>query len=144
MRPRRGVFNPKRRLRSLAGTESEQEFLDHLASRVGYGGNPEHKRDPGDFGLKPPSDPRPGKTLCDVVGIRTRWEALSLLREGLRRGLVSAGQRGEWPRNVWAVSSDGVPLEAQLENAERGVYHGYPMPVRDPFRQEVLKCWGAS
>jgi hypothetical protein len=35
-----------------------------------------------------------------------------------------------------------VPVEAQLENAERGIYHGYPMPVSDPFRREVLARWG--
>lgn len=37
--------------------------LAKLASQVKYGGNPEHKRNPGNFGLTPPSGPRPGKSL---------------------------------------------------------------------------------
>lgn len=43
--------------------------LKILARRAGYGGNPAHKRNPGDFGLPPPSDPRPFKTLCDEIGV---------------------------------------------------------------------------
>lgn len=35
----------------------------------------------------------------------------------------------------------GEPLEAQLENAEQGIYHGYPMPANDPFRNQVLNRW---
>jgi hypothetical protein len=105
-----------------------------------YNGNSEHKRDAGDFGLNPPSSPRLGKTLCDVVHIYTRAEALRLLSDGFSRGLFSAQERGGWPQNVWAVTSDGQPLEAQLEG--NGVYHGYPMPEDDPFREEVLTRWG--
>ncbi|MCY4261041.1 MAG: hypothetical protein OXC91_12375 [Rhodobacteraceae bacterium] len=46
-------FNPKRRLASpdtYTGTE-----LVGLAKAVKYSGNPEHKRNPGDFGLTPPA-----------------------------------------------------------------------------------------
>ena len=94
---------------------------------------------PGDFGLDPPSSPRPGKTLCDVVQIHTRVVALALLRTGLRKGMFSVQERGGWPQNVWAVTDDGEPLEAQLEG--EGVYHGYPMPQEDPFRENVLARW---
>lgn len=136
-RHRRG-FNAKRRF----GDESAPEDLKPLADRVRYGGNPEHKRNPGDFGLSPPGHPRPDKTLCDGAGIFSRRNALGLLREGVRKGLISRQWRGEYPQNVWAVTREGVPLEAQLENAERGIYHGYPMPESDPFRREVLARWG--
>ena len=106
-----------------------------------YGGNPEHKRDPGDFNLTPPAAPRPAKSLCDDASVFTRAEALGLLQEGLRRGLVSVQERNGWPQNVWAVAENGVPLEAQLENSERGIYHGYPLPANDPLHGVVLKRW---
>src|SRR5271165_3215536 len=97
-------FNPKRRLRPLPINEA---VLRELEARVNYGGNPEHKRNPGDFGLDPPSYPRPGKTLCDVVQIHTRAAALMLLQTGLTRGLFSVQERSGWPQNVWAVTADG-------------------------------------
>jgi len=96
-------------------------------------------RNPGDFGLDPLSTPRPGKTLCDQVRIYSHAEALTLLRTGLQRGTFSAQERDGWPQNVWAVTERGEPLEAQLEG--QGVYHGYPMPESDPFREKVLERW---
>lgn len=115
-----------------------------LADRVRYGGNPEHKRNPGDFGLRPPSLPRQGKSLCDDAGIFSRAEALKLVQEGLRRGLVSVQHRQGWPQNVWAVTVKGVPLEAMLENAVAGVYHGYPLAEGDPLAGQVLERWELS
>lgn len=137
MRPRR-AFNRNRRLRPREGLPDR---LADLAARVGYGGNPEHKRNPGDFGLTPPSAPRPDKSLCDAVGIFRRADALQLLQEGIRRGCISEREAGDFPQNVWAVTPGGHPLEAQLENAGQGTYHGYPMPDDDPLRQSVLERW---
>jgi hypothetical protein len=143
VRPRRAL-NPKRRLAGSASGQPERlAALADLARRTRYGGNPEHKRHPGDFDLDPPSDPRLGKTLCDDAGIVRKEVALGYLQEGLRRGLVSIQSRGEWPQNVWAVSAEGVALESQLENQMRGVYHGYPMPDDDPLRTEILGRWRA-
>lgn len=105
-----------------------------------YTDNPEHKKDTGDFGLTPPTGPRPGKTLCDQVAIHRRSEALALLKAGLHRGAFSIQERDGWPQNVWAVTPKGEPLEAQLEG--HGAYHGYPMPEADPFREKVLERWG--
>ncbi len=138
--PRR-VFNPKR---SLVAAKPEEAVLIALAEKVSYRGNPEHKRNPGDFGLTPPSAPRADKTLCDLAGVLSRAEALSLLRDGIRRGLISAQLRGAFPQNVWSVTSDQLPFEAQLDNQETGSYHGYPMPEADPFRQLVLRAWKAA
>jgi hypothetical protein len=60
---KRKAFNPKRRLAiSPSGPR-----LEELANKVHYGGNPEHKRNPGDFALRPPCLPRPDKTLCDLL-----------------------------------------------------------------------------
>jgi hypothetical protein len=136
---KRKVFNPKRRLCTDAQLDGKRHLLEDLAKRARYSGNPEHKRNPGDFGLDPPSSPRPGKTLCDVVEIHTRAAAVALLRTGLRKGTFSVQERNGWPQNVWAITADGEPLEAQLEG--EGVYHGYPMPQDDPFREDVLALW---
>jgi len=139
---RRRTFNPKRRLCPAEQLQVRQEALFAQVERVRYSGSPEHKRNPGDFGLSPPSAPRPGKTLCDEVEIQNRAEALELLRAGLQRGTFSAQERDGWPQNVWAVTEDGEALEAQLEG--HGVYHGYPIAEADPFREKVLERWAAA
>ncbi|MCE8038929.1 hypothetical protein [Halomonas sp. MCCC 1A11062] len=112
-----------------------------MAERVSYGGNPEHKANPGDFGLTPPVAPRCDKTLCDTAGIFERSVALALLQAGARSGLVSQQVKNGYPQNIWSVSQGGVPMEAQLENSEQGVYHGYPMPEGDPMRHVILGAW---
>ena len=136
---KRRTFNPKRRMYPAETLRARQQDLSAHMEKVRYSGNPEHKRNPGDYGLNPPSAPRPGKTLCDQVEIYSRSEALALLREGLRRGTFSLQARDGWPQNVWAVTERGEPLEAQHE--AQGVYHGYPMPEADPFREKVLDRW---
>jgi hypothetical protein len=133
----RESFNPKRALHDIATLSAGQ--VEQWIAAARYGGNPEHKRNPGDFGLTPPAGARMGKALCDQVHIFSRSAALELLRNGLRRGLVSRQQRDGWPQNVWAVTSVGEPLEAQHEGG--GVYHGYPMAENDPFRDVVLQRW---
>ncbi len=121
--------------------ECDFQHLSGLASKAQYGGNPEHKRNPGDFNLTPPSSPRAGKSLCDSVKVFTRKEALDLLRKGIKMGLISDRTEGCWPKNVWSVMDNGTPLEAQLESREQGSYHGYPIPKTDPFYEEVIQQW---
>jgi hypothetical protein len=133
-------FNPKREIVDPPPSAAE---LNASAERVGYGGNPEHKRHPGDFGLIPPSAPRSDKTLCDEAHIASRSVAETALREGVRRGLISRATRGSFPQNIWSVTADGIPLEAQFENRDTGTYHGYRMPENDPFRAPVLSAWKA-
>jgi hypothetical protein len=137
---RRTGFNPKRRIRNCC----DNTALAWLLKSVGYSGNPEHKRNPGDFGLPLPSQPRPDKTLCDAAGITAKHEAMDLLKNGIQKGLVSEQQRNGFPQNIWAVTDEGCPMEAQLENEQSGIYHGYPMPITDPFREEVLARWNNS
>lgn len=139
MIPRRRTYNPKRRLCPADELPARHSALLRRIEDLRYSGNPEHKRNPGDFGLAPPSGPRPGKTLCDQVEIYSRAEALALLKEGVRRGTFSTRERDGWPQNVWAVTEDREALEAQLEG--QGAYHGYPMPEADPFREKVLERW---
>ena len=134
--PRRS-FNPKRCIE----TNIDEIELATLAERISYGGNPEHKSSPGDFGLTPPSQARPDKTLCDGVGIFKREVAESLLRKGARKGFISVQRRNGFPQNVWSVTESNEPLEAQLENERTGSYHGYPMSTSDPMRHEVLERW---
>ncbi|WP_404418451.1 hypothetical protein [Marinospirillum sp.] len=133
---RRSSFNPKRRMQAA---DEEVEFT-FFAAR--YGGNPEHKRNPGDFNLTPPSNPRPHKSLCDDAEVFSRQQAENLLRSGIAKGCISnKSSASGWPQNVWAVTENGVPLEAQLENPQQGVYHGYPMPEQDPMASQILREW---
>lgn len=134
---KRTSFNPKRRLQAVS------EFSNEQWEQADYGGNPEHKRNPGDFGLTPPADPRPHKSLCDDANITSRQQAKALLLEGLNKGLVSQRKAPSsgWPQNVWAVTEEGIPLEAQLENPTLGTYHGYPMPEEDPMARKILEEW---
>lgn len=134
---RRKSYNPKR---AIASSVADGD-LEHWTLDARYGGNPEHKKNPGDFGLTPPSNPRPNKTLCDGANILNRATAIKLLKEGIRRGLVSKQQRNGYPQNIWSVTDEGIPVEAQLENAETCTYHGYPMANDDPFREKILAKW---
>lgn len=136
---RTGVFNPKRRIADeehLAGLDTMA-----LSRKIRYCGNPEHKLHPADYGLGPPPSPRPGKTLCDGNGPFLRKQAEELLRLGCRKGMLSEQCRGSWPQNIWAVDKSGNAYEAQLENQEKGEYHGYPMPMADPLRDLVISTW---
>lgn len=138
MKPRhRQSSKPNKRFAS----EVSEDQLKQWRRKVSYGGNAEHKRDPGDFKLAPPYGPRRGKTLCDGVNIFKRTEALKLLREGIRRGLVSEQTRNGFPKNIWAVAEDGTPLEATLDNEMAGSYHGYPMWTEDEFGKKVAEKW---
>jgi len=138
--PRRVSFNPKRRIAENVSPLT----LALLSDRVKYTGNPTHKKNPGDYNLTPPSQPLADKTLCDAIGIISVREALRLLREGVTKGLISVQTRGDFPQNIWSVTKDGEPLEAQLENHVQGTYHGYPMPSNDDFREQVLQRWYLS
>lgn len=139
MRSRRDKFDYKRSICSSEALAGVDRAL--LSERVSYCGNPAHKKNPGDFGLTPPSGPRPGKSLCDAAAIFEKDVATRLLKEGLRRGLVSAHFDGEWPKVIWSVTEDGIVLEARLENRETGAYHGYPIQSTDPFVELILTHW---
>lgn len=139
MKQRNNQFNPKRKMLEI--NECDFSHLLDLSSKVQYGGNPEHKKNPGNFKLTPPSLPRAGKSLCDSVKVFTRREALELLKKGLKNGLVSDRFEGQWPKNIWSVMDDGTPLEAQIESSETGSYHGYPIPAGDPFYDAVVEQW---
>jgi hypothetical protein len=131
-------FNRKRR---IVDPTPGQKNLNGLGSKVQYVGSSYHKRSPGNFGLTPPAQPRPDKTLCDKAGIFTLAEAQHWLQEGVRRGMISATAQNGFPKHILAVTDDGVVLEANYNNEGPGHYHGYPLFEPDPFRQVVLKRW---
>lgn len=134
----RTKFNLKRRFASSLPT---RKALKKLAAALRYGGKPDHKRNPGDFGLTPPSLPRDDKSLCDEIHLFRRAEALRLLRRGVERGMISEWDGTGYPKNIWAMTEDGIPLEAQLENPGNGTYHGYPLEMNDDFRDKVIAQW---
>lgn len=136
----RKAFNPKRRLEPPPVGAQAVESLEALAERLRYVGSPLHKRGPGDFGLDPPAALRQGKSICDDV-VDCKADAQALLKDGAKKGLVSTQNSGGFPQNVWAVAATGVALEAMLDNAESGTYHGYPMPESDPLRTFVIERW---
>lgn len=135
--PKRRKFNDKRRIRKTV----DPTVLSNLKRKVRYTGNPQHKRQGGDFGLNPPARPALDKTLCDDVGIFTKAAAQHLLSAGVNRGLISEQFCGEFPQNIWAVTDDGHALEAQLENKMQGTYHGYPVFKPDKFQDAILERW---
>lgn len=132
--------NPKRRLH-LSPT---RERLEEVARAVRYGGHPHHKRSPGDFGLVPPSSPRPNKSLCDGVNIFRREDATRYLVAGIRRGTVSPDLDDGFPRHVWSLTEGGDVLEARCDDPRNGRYHGYPLEPDDPMTELVTKQWKSS
>lgn len=140
MHRRSGANNLKRRL----DPRPDHAALLQLAELLRYGGNPEHKRNPGDFGLRPPAQPRADKSLCDDVRVFSRAVALAILRQGVERGLVSVQKVGGLPQNLWSVTDQWVVIEAQLENRDQYCYHAYPLPTSDPFGAVVLSAWRAG
>jgi hypothetical protein len=76
----------------------DEAFLIELSRRAIYHGNPAHKSSPGDLRLTPPASPRAAKTLCDGVHVFERQRAQELLREGVRRGLISVQERDGLPQ----------------------------------------------
>ena len=131
-------FNRKRR---IIDPTPVQNTLKDLARNVLYVGSPYHKRSPGNFGLSPQAQPRPDKTLCDRAGIFEVEVAQHWLKEGVRRGMISPITQDGFPKHIWAVTNEGIVLEAKYNNEGPGHYHGYPLFEPDPFRQIVLERW---
>ena len=132
----RNSYNPKRRIEDAP----DRAYLGDLLGRLRYGGNPEHKRNPGDFGLVMSTTKRPDASLCDAVDITTVAAALAELQKGVDAGLISRQKRGDFPQNIWVVHESGLVLEAQLENQGLGTYHGYPMDPADPFVAKIREA----
>ena len=136
LKMRKRKHNPKPR---IANPIDEAQLLS-LAERVVYRGSPYHKKHPGDYGLTPPAQPRMNRTLCDGTEVKL-LTANRLLRKGAKLGLISVQQRNGFPQIIWAVSPNGIVLEAQLDNEEAATYHGYPVDPNNPLAKEVVSRW---
>lgn len=112
-----------------------------LARTARYCGSPYHKSRPADYGMEELPKPRPDKTRCDEERDFLQAEAIRLLTDGFKKGLVSRRTEGNWPQYVWAVDDEGVVYEARLTNREQGEYHGYPMRADDKFSEVVSREW---
>ncbi len=129
----------KRSIREVPLLDEERAVLQTLAK---YEGSPHHKRNPGDFGLIPPSAPRPDKTLCDEARVHQRAVADSLFAKAIEHGLVSEAMTPEGlPKQLWVVDENDQVFEAMHGGTRPGCYHGYPIRRSDPLYDEVLAAW---
>ena len=87
-------FNKKRMIRE----EPDDMLISRLITSIDYAGSPYHKRNPGDFGLTPPSQPRPDKSLCDEANIFSAGIAKELLIEGVKKELSANKSEMDIPR----------------------------------------------
>ena len=129
--------------RRIAPTQSLSTLeLDRILRSVRYVGTAYHKSRPADYGFHPPADPRPWKSLCDDKRTIRKDEAISLLRSGIDKGMVSLPKPGQVPKYVWAVDDDGEVYEAKTDPAHGAAYHGYRLGDDErQMRMEVLTEW---
>jgi len=130
--------NPKRRI--VASACLDADAREQLAARVQYVGSGHHKRNPADYDMDR-TNPRPTKSLCDLVKVVTIDEARRLLREGVRRAMISQPGNDGIPKYVWSVADDGEVYEAKTHPNTSGQYHGYPLVGEDDLRSYVTRVW---
>lgn len=128
--------------RTLRAEPLTPEERRDLRQRARYEGNPQHKRNPADFGLTPPAAPRPEKTLCDEAGVLRRAEAEALLLAAIERGLASEADAAPGtPKQLWVVDAQGRVFEAMHGGSRVGCYHGYPIRQSDPLFARIVRAW---
>ena len=121
----------------------DQERLRQFAELARYCGRPYHLRKPQakDFSATAHGF---NKSPCDGNISLRRPEANQLLREGIRRSMISEW-RQEYPPNyvlpkyVWAVKDIHV-FEAKLSKGTPN-YHGYELLENDSYRDYVMDVW---
>ena len=129
----------KRTVRTTRLDDGERAFL---RARASYEGSPHHKRNPGDFGLTPPSAPRPDKTLCDEAAIFKREVAEHLFAKAIDVGIVSAATAAPgFPKQIWVLDDQGRVFEAMHGGSATGRYHGYPIRREDPLFERIQLAW---
>jgi hypothetical protein len=130
--------NPKRRIAppDLLTVAQRAE----LAQAVKYVASGHHKRNPADYGLER-TNPRPTKSLCDLVKIVPLDEAKAMLGKGILQGMFSDFFFEEYPKFIWCVDADGEVYEAKTNPVTRGVYHGYRLEEDDNMRANIERVW---
>ena len=113
-----------------------------LLGTVRYIGSGLHKLRPGDYGLSPPSNPRPSKSPCDELRPVLLAEAKLLLQRGIEKGMVSAYQPGSLPKYIWSVDEQGEVYEAKTRPERESDYHGYRIGDDETLmRKYVMSEW---
>lgn len=130
--------NPKRRISSPGRLTADERR--QLAGAVRYVGSASHKLHPAAYGF-PRSEPRPQKSLCDMVRPILLPEAVKLVADGIERGMFSEPQSDGFPKFIWSVSEQGEVFEAKTDRHGTGEYHGYPLEDEDSMRDHVLSVW---
>jgi len=130
--------NPKRRIAPVALlTEVERAALARMVEYVGSG---HHKRKPADYGLER-TNPRPTKSLCDLLRIVSLREANTMIQKGILCGMISDFFFDDYPKFVWCVDKDGEVYEAKTDAVTPGVYHGYRLEEDDDMRDYIKSVW---
>lgn len=137
---KRGGNNPKRRIVGQGRIPDVE--LDALTVRVRYGGSTHHKRNAGDYRFIPPSNPRGSKSLCDDLRVILMREAASLMKNGIKKGMVSEILPDGYPKYIWAVDDHDEPYEAKRGD-DGCTYHGYRLNEANEslMRELVLDEW---
>ena len=130
----------ERQVRKTRLSDAEKRFL---LAEAAYEGSPYHKRNPGDFGLTPPSLPRADKTLCDDARVFERAKAVELFERAIQNGIVSVATKdGGFPGQMWVVDDHGRVFELIYGGSKAGRYHGYPVRDVDPLSERIRAIWG--
>jgi hypothetical protein len=130
--------NPKRRI-APADVLTERQRAE-LAAKVRYVASGHHKRNPADYGLER-TNPRPTKSLCDLVRVVFLDEAKGMIRKGISCGMFSNHFLAEYPKFIWCVDDDGEVYEAKTDITTPGAYHGYRLEEVDDMRDYIRKMW---
>ena len=86
-------------------------------------------------------NPRPTKSLCDLVRTIQKSEAEELLIKGIQQGMYSALDGNGIPKFIWSVSELGEVFEAKTDTHGSGHYHGYPLEDEDTMKLYVISVW---
>jgi hypothetical protein len=130
--------NPKRRIAPPDCLTSAQRA--ELALSAKYVASGHHKRNPADHGLER-TNPRPTKSLCDLLRVVPMHEAKAMLHKGILFGMFSDFFFGAYPKFVWCVDADGEVYEAKTNPVTLGVYHGYRIEEDDTMREIIKRVW---
>ena len=122
-------------------TDEQRAFLSAHAQ---YEGSAFHKKEPHNFDLTPPSNPRQDKTLCDEAGIFDKQIAFELFARAIQVGLVSEKDKVDgFPAQIWVVDRDGRVFEIMYGGSRTGRYHGYPVRRVHPLFEKISLAWAA-
>lgn len=137
--PRTREGNNKKR-RIAAADAYTPEAREAMTRALVYVGSSHHKKYPGNYQFQPPVNPRPTKSICDGLRIILLEEARQLFHDGIKRGMVSVGMEGNFPKYVWSVDAQEEVYESKIIRGTNQ-YKGYRLEEEDNKRADVLREW---